>query len=60
MNNFQFSVKRETNGGLPVLPLAGKNRNGVEKLITAVVGKAGVLTVVRVIVHVIIDILFDA
>ena len=33
-------LEAKVKGTLPVLPLAGKNKNGVEKLITTVVGKA--------------------
>ena len=43
-----LSLGRKRKANLPVLPLAGKNRNGVEKLITTVVGNAAVLTLLRI------------
>ena len=54
-----FEPETKLKGSLPVLPLAGKYKNGVEKLITTVVGTAAVLTVARGIEFVIVEI-FDA
>ena len=56
----QSKPEAKMKGSLPVFPLAGKYKNGVEKLITTVVGTAAVLTVVRVIVYVVVEKLFDA